>query len=62
MLKVGDFVQLVNGMTGNILDITGNTVLVYVNGENYKININNLVEVTSWKTYRNFVRTLELTI
>lgn len=47
MLKVGDFVQLVNGMTGNIVDITGNTVLVYVNGDLYKININNLIEVTA---------------
>ena len=47
MLKVGDFVQLVNGMTGNILDIKGNTVLICVNGEHYKININNLVEVTA---------------
>lgn len=42
MYKVGDVVELVNGMTGNILDIKGNTVLVYVNGEYYKININNL--------------------
>ena len=50
MYKVGDVVELVNGMTGNILDITGNTVLVYVNGEHYKININNLVEVTAWNT------------
>lgn len=47
MLKVGDFVQLANGMTCNILDIKGNTVLVCVNGEHYKININNLVEVTA---------------
>lgn len=45
MFKSGDVVQLANGMKGNILDIKGNTVLVYVNGEYYKININNLREV-----------------
>lgn len=43
MYKIGDVVQLVNGMKGNILDIKGNTVLIYVNGEHYKININNLI-------------------
>ena len=42
MYKIGDVVQLVNGMKGNILDIKGNTVLVYINGDHYKININNL--------------------
>ena len=42
MIKVGDYIELVNGMRGHVVSLQVNTALVFVNGEYYRVNVSNL--------------------